>query len=134
MAVHPELVDKLVSFQNTILGIAAVDKEKNLDIDKGGDTSDEEMEDQQSTKASEVLVDPKAEKADDHDKINITSDQDSTKAPQVAVEHKAEDADTSVKVKITNIPLVSYSRKELKTPASETGSSKLMGIEAYVLI
>ncbi|KAI3455458.1 hypothetical protein Pfo_012121 [Paulownia fortunei] len=135
LAIHPGLVDKLVNFQNTILGIGASDKDKNLDSDTGGDTSDEEEEDQQSIKASKGFVELKAEKADSHVKVNIMRDQHSRKAPLVA-ELKAEDADTTVKVNITNIPLVSYRPKESKATASETSSSKLIesGIEKSIFI
>ncbi|KAK6125074.1 hypothetical protein DH2020_041190 [Rehmannia glutinosa] len=137
LAIHPGLVDKLVNFQNTILGIAASDKNKNVDSDAGGGTSDEEEEDQQSIKASKVLVELEADEDDSHVKVNIMSEQHSTKAPLVA-ELKAEDASTSTKVNLTDIPLVSYRRKEPKAPASETSSSKLKlkesGIDKSIFI
>ncbi|KAL7140151.1 hypothetical protein ABFS83_09G103000 [Erythranthe nasuta] len=118
LAVHPGLVDKLVDFQNTILGITAVDKEKNLDSDSSGETSDKEVKDQQS------------EKADARNKINTTSDQNSEKAPLVAVELKAEDSG------ITDLPLVSYSPKESKATVSEIISCKLKesGIDKSIFI
>ncbi|KAL7099948.1 hypothetical protein ACP275_09G118600 [Erythranthe tilingii] len=124
LAVHPGLLDKLVDFQNTILGITAVDKEKNPDSDSSGETSDKEVKDQQS------------EKADARNKINTTSDQNSEKAPLVAVELKAEDAGTSRKFYKTDIPLVRYSPKKSIATVSETISSKLkdLGIDKSIFI
>lgn len=132
LAIHPELVDKLVNFQNTILGITASDKDKNLDSDTSGDTSDEEVVDQHST-ASKVFVELKVEKTDADVKINVMSDLHSPETP-VVTEVKAEDADTHVKVNVTDIPLVSYRPKESKAPVLDTSSSKLIGTEIYVLI
>ncbi|GFP90430.1 activating signal cointegrator 1 complex subunit 1, partial [Phtheirospermum japonicum] len=86
LAIHPGLVDKLVNFQNKILEIAASDKDGNVECD-----TDEEEEDQKSTKASGVVVELKAEKDDAHVKVNITSGEHSTKAPLVT-ELKAKDA------------------------------------------
>ncbi|PIN13697.1 Transcription coactivator complex, P50 component (LigT RNA ligase/phosphodiesterase family) [Handroanthus impetiginosus] len=136
LAIHPGLVDKLVNFQNTILGIVASDEDKNLESDTDGDSSDEKEEDQHSNETSKVSVELKAEDADAHVKVNITSDQDSTEEPVVAVELKTEDAETPVKVNISNIPLVSYRPKESKASASETNSSKLLelGIEKSIFI
>ncbi|KAL0319276.1 UNVERIFIED_CONTAM: hypothetical protein Sangu_2083800 [Sesamum angustifolium] len=124
LAIHPGLVDKLVNFQNTILGMAASGKDKNLDSDTGGDTSDEAEDDQHSIEAPKVSIELKAEEAGAHVKVNIMSDQHPTDAPLVTVELKAEDADRPVKVNVTNIPLVSYRLKERRGPAEETSSSK----------
>ncbi|KAK4428121.1 hypothetical protein Salat_1581100 [Sesamum alatum] len=136
LAIHPGLVDKLVNFQNRILGMAASDKDKNLDSDSGGDTSDEGEDDQQSIEASKVSIELKAEEADAHVKVNIMSDQHPTDAPVVTVELKAEDADKPVKVNLTNIPLVSYRPKQSRGPAEETSSSKTKesGIERSIFI
>ncbi|KAL0415207.1 UNVERIFIED_CONTAM: protein JINGUBANG [Sesamum latifolium] len=135
LAIHPGLVEKLVIFQNTILGMAASDKDKNLDSDTGGDTSDDGEDDQHSIEASRVSIELKAEEADAHVKVNIMSDQQLTDAPRVTVELEAEDADRPVKVNLTNIPLVSYCPKESRGPAEETSSKKKeSGIERSIFI
>ncbi|KAL2493126.1 putative eukaryotic LigT [Abeliophyllum distichum] len=107
LAIHPGLVDKLVNFQNSILGIAELNQGEDLDPNSSGDTSDEEEKDKQSVKA-----------------------------PLVSVELKAEDADAHVKINITNIPLVHYPAKVSKSPALESKSSKLLdlGIEKSIFI
>lgn len=110
MAIHPGLVDKLVNFQNTILGISADDKYTNPDIDMGGDTSDER---ENHSTASKVSVEMKVEKVDADVEIKVNSNQHPTETPLVA-EVKAVDADTHVRVNVTNIPLVSYLPKEKK--------------------
>ncbi|KAG8379979.1 hypothetical protein BUALT_Bualt07G0145900 [Buddleja alternifolia] len=136
LAIHPGLVDKLVNFQNTILGIAALDKVENLDSDTGEDTADEEEENQHSAKASKVADELKAEKVDAHVEVHIASNQNSTEVPPVSIELKAECADTPVKANVTNIPLVSYRPKETKASASKSSSSKLieLGIEKSIFI
>ncbi|XP_022849273.1 uncharacterized protein LOC111371486 isoform X1 [Olea europaea var. sylvestris] len=107
LAIHPGLVDKLVNFQNSILGIVEPNQGEDLDPNSSGDASDEEDKDQQS------------------DKI-----------PLVSVALKAEDADAHVKINITNVPLVSYPAKVSKSPASDLKSSKLLdlGIEKSIFI
>ncbi|KAL3840873.1 hypothetical protein ACJIZ3_025464 [Penstemon smallii] len=129
LAIHPGLVEKLVNFQNTILGVAAPCKNENLDSATGGDTSEEEEKGRHSTKVS---VELKAEKSE----VNIMNDQHSTKVPLVAIELKTDDASTLGKVNTTSIPLVSYHPKESKSPHSETCSSKLieLGIERSIFI
>lgn len=127
LAIHPGLLEKLVNFQNTILGITSHDKDKNMDTDLGGDTLDKEEDGSQST-APNVYVELKMVKADaDADaEVHVNSNQNPTETPVVA-EVKAVGADTRVRVNITNIPLVSYSPKESKSPSSETSSSKMIG-------
>ncbi|KAL0354652.1 UNVERIFIED_CONTAM: hypothetical protein Sradi_3912100 [Sesamum radiatum] len=136
LAIHPGLVDKLVNFQNTILGMATSDKDKNLDSDTRGDTSDDGEDDQHSIEAPKVSIELKAEEADAHVKVNIMSAQQRTDAPLVTVELEAEDADRPVKVNLTNIPLVSYRPKESRVPAKEISSSKKKesGIERSIFI
>ncbi|KAH6832452.1 hypothetical protein C2S53_006907 [Perilla frutescens var. hirtella] len=129
LAIHPELVDKLVDFQNKILGIAADGKDKNLDNDTGEEISDEEEEEEENhSTASKVSVELKVEKADADVEINVNSDQRPTETPPVA-EFKAVDADRHVRVNITNIPLVSYARKEAKAPSLTD-----LGIEKSIFI
>ncbi|GER48329.1 activating signal cointegrator 1 complex subunit [Striga asiatica] len=158
LAIHPGLVNKLVEFQNTILGITASDKDEN-----DGGTADEA--EQQSSKDSKV-VESETEKVDAHVEVNITGDQHSAKAPLVA-EHKAEDATNSKVVeleaekvdahvqhsakaprvaelraehsskasiiaKIANIPLVSYRPKELNVAGSS--ESRDLGIDKSIFI
>lgn len=82
MAIHPELVDKLVNFQNSILGISDSGVDDNLDSNSNEENSESEGEDQ-----------------------NLE------KRPDVAVELKVEGDRQHVKVNLTNIPLVSYALK-----------------------
>ncbi|XP_015572863.1 uncharacterized protein LOC8273815 isoform X2 [Ricinus communis] len=86
LAIHPELVDKLFNFQNTILGEADASLVQTMESDSNEDTSDDENKDQQSSKENGV-----------------------------AVELKVED-DRHVKVDLTSIPLVSYAPKASKSP------------------
>ncbi|CAN4088955.1 unnamed protein product [Withania somnifera] len=106
LAIHPELVNKLINFQNSVLGITVVNKDENLECDSSGKTSDAEGEEK-----------------------NLSE-------PQVAVELKTEDSNDRVTVDITNIPLVSYSPKVSKTSTSELKASKLLdlGIEKSIFI
>ncbi|XP_018630031.1 uncharacterized protein [Nicotiana tomentosiformis] len=99
LAIHPELVKKLINFQNSILGITEVNQDENLECDSSGNTSDSEGEEQDLSK------------------------------PRVAVEVKTEDSNDHVKVDITNMPLVSYSPKVSKSSISESKASKLLGLE-----
>lgn len=107
LAIHPGLVDKLVNFQNSILGIVELNRGEDLDPNSSGDTSDEEDKDLQSDKT-----------------------------PLVSVDLKAEDTDAHVKINITNVPLVSYPAKVSKSPALDLKSSKLLdfGIEKSIFI
>ncbi|CAK9161513.1 unnamed protein product [Ilex paraguariensis] len=107
LAIHPELVDKLVNFQNSILGITDPNKDENLDSDSNRDTSDEEDKDLHFDKATHV-----------------------------AVELKAESSSERVKVDITNIPLVSYAPKASNSSASVSKTSVIseLGIEKSIFI
>lgn len=100
LAIYPGLLDKLVNFQETILGKTADDKEKNTD---NGNHST-------APKVSAEL------------EANKNNNQHPTETPLVA-EVKAVGADTHGRVNITNIPLVSYPVKESKA----TSSSKMIG-------
>ncbi|KAA8541770.1 hypothetical protein F0562_022922 [Nyssa sinensis] len=88
LAIHSELVDKLVNFQNCILGISYPNQDENLDSDSNAGTSEDEVKNQQIERA-----------------------------PDVAVKLKVEDDGEHVKVGITNIPLVSYPPKASKSSA-----------------
>lgn len=81
LAIHPELVDKLVMFQNSILGCGDPRIEENVDSDSNEDYTEKEDEDQKLDKG-----------------------------PSVAAKLKVDD-DKGVKVDRTNIPLVSYAPK-----------------------
>ncbi|XVF74549.1 hypothetical protein PTKIN_Ptkin13bG0118800 [Pterospermum kingtungense] len=89
LAIHPELVDKLVNFQNSILGISDACVEDNLEGNSDGDTSEDDTHDHQLGKGSAV-----------------------------AVELKVADDEKSVKVDTSVIPLVSYDPKEPKESKS----------------
>ncbi|XP_021801399.1 uncharacterized protein LOC110745583 isoform X3 [Prunus avium] len=56
LAIHPELVDKLVNFQNSILGISDSCVDEKLNSDSNEDTSENEGEDQKLEKGTDVAV------------------------------------------------------------------------------
>ncbi|KAK9281018.1 hypothetical protein L1049_003910 [Liquidambar formosana] len=68
LAIHPELVDKLVNFQNSILGNSDPNPDENLESDSNKDTSDDEDKDQQ--KGLDVAVEDNPERVK-VDKTNI---------------------------------------------------------------
>ncbi|PON46901.1 Activating signal cointegrator 1 complex subunit [Parasponia andersonii] len=88
LAIHPELVDKLVMFQNFILGSDPC-LEKNVDSDSN-------------------------EEYNEHEDV----DQKLDKGPDVAVELKVDRDKERVKVNITNIPVVSYAPKTTASKSS----------------
>ncbi|KAG8643408.1 hypothetical protein MANES_11G036600v8 [Manihot esculenta] len=85
LAIHPELVDKLVKFQNSILGTSDSFQDETVESDSNEDTSD-----------------------------NEDKDKDLRKGSDVAVALKVED-DNYVKVDLTSMPLVSYAPKASKS-------------------
>ena len=85
LAIHPELVEKLINFQNSILGSSESCLDEAEDSDTNEDNTDNEVE-----------------------------VQDTVKEPDVAVELKVDDKQEHVKVNI-NIPVVSYPPKASKT-------------------
>lgn len=95
LAIHPELVDKLVNFQNSILGISDACVDDNLEGNSDGDTSEDDAHDQQLGKGSAVAVELK-----------------------VAYDERSVKVDTSV------IPLVSYAPKKPKESKSSNLSGK----------
>lgn len=86
LAIHPELVDKLLSFQRSILGNGDGCLDENFDSDSNEDANDIEDEDRKLDKR-----------------------------PDVAVELKLDDDNERVKVNITKTPLVSYPAKASKS-------------------
>lgn len=98
LAIHPELVDKLVKFQNSILELSDVDQNEILNSGSDSVSSDEEH-----------------------------GVGDSGSSTEVNVKLKVEDEGKHVNVDITSIPLVSYSVKTSKASASEF-KNKLSGI------
>ncbi|KAH8514388.1 hypothetical protein H0E87_007280 [Populus deltoides] len=100
LGIYPELVDKLVDFQNSILGINYVSVDANVERDYNEDTADIK------NKGQELI------EGDDE-----------------AVELKAED-DNHVKVDLTSIPFVSYPPKPRRLPnASDFGIDKTIFIK-----
>jgi activating signal cointegrator complex subunit 1 len=89
LAIHPELVNKLLHFQNSILGNSDGCPDENWDSDSNEDTTDIEDGDRQLDKQ-----------------------------PDVAVELKVVDGNEHVKVNISKIPLVSYPPKASKSSLS----------------
>ncbi|KAL9323115.1 hypothetical protein ACSQ67_011168 [Phaseolus vulgaris] len=90
LAIHPELVDKLINFQHSILGNVSYK-------DESTDTDSNEEEGTADTKGVDQL---------------------SKENAGVAVELKVDDNSESVKVNLTDIPLVSYTPKASKFSAS----------------
>ncbi|KAL6972768.1 hypothetical protein U1Q18_026941, partial [Sarracenia purpurea var. burkii] len=108
LAIYPELVDKLLNFQKSVLGTNNANENENLDSDLNGDSSEDEDKDRELDGASDVTV-----------KLNIASDTE------------------RVKVDLTNIPRVSYPTRasrpsELK--ASEPSALSELGIEKSIFI
>ena len=64
MAVHPELVNKLLNFQNSILGNSDGCPDENWDSDSNEDTTD--IEDKQP----DVAVELKTDDDNEHVKVN----------------------------------------------------------------
>ncbi|XP_075666541.1 uncharacterized protein LOC142636271 isoform X6 [Castanea sativa] len=92
LAIHPELVNKLLNFQNSILGNSDGCPDENWDSDSNEDATDNEV---------------------GHRQLD--------KQPDVAVELKTDDDDNEhVKVNRSKIPLVNYAPKASKSsPLSE---------------
>lgn len=100
LAIYPELTDKLVNFQNSILGTNDVSADENLESDSIEDTLDIK------NKGQELI-----------------------KGRDVAVELKVED-EKHVKVDLTSIPFVSYPPKPPRLPnASDFGIDKSIFIK-----
>ncbi|PPE02085.1 hypothetical protein GOBAR_DD00899 [Gossypium barbadense] len=95
LAIHPELVAKLVNFQNSILGISDANAGENLEGNSDGDGYEGDAQDEQLDKGSAV-----------------------------AVERKVANDRESVKVDVRGIPLVSYAPKEPKDSKSSSLSGK----------
>ncbi|KAK8519734.1 hypothetical protein V6N13_104854 [Hibiscus sabdariffa] len=89
LAIHPELVEKLVNFQNSILGINDTCVGENQEGNSDRDASESDAQDEQLGKESAVAVE-----------LKVANDRE------------------SVKVDISGIPLVSYAPKELKESKS----------------
>lgn len=72
MGIYPELVDKLVDFQNSILGINYVSVDANVESDYNEDTSDIKNKGQELIEGDDEAVELKAED-DNHVKVDLTS-------------------------------------------------------------
>ncbi|XP_038717598.1 uncharacterized protein LOC120010806 isoform X2 [Tripterygium wilfordii] len=107
LAIHPELVDKLLSFQNIVLGNSNDCLDGNHDTDSDEVTSDNENEGQQLDKR-----------------------------PDVAVELKVQSDHEHVKVDLTSIPFVSYLPKASKSSVTGriTGKPTDLGIDKSIFI
>ncbi|CAL8132020.1 unnamed protein product [Prunus armeniaca] len=101
LAIHPELVDKLVNFQNSILGISDSCVDEKMNSDSNEDTSENEGEDQNLEKGTDVAVE-----------LNVEGDSE------------------QVNVNLTHIPLVSYAPKTSKASTlSDLGIEKSIFIK-----
>lgn len=103
LAIHPELVDKLNNFQNSILGVGDSSLNEGVGSDSNSATSENEDKSQQTEKVAKVAVDLKIEDNKEH-----------------------------VEVDITDIPLVSYPPKSKASKSSKSSkSSNLSGMWIY---
>ncbi|KAK2971158.1 hypothetical protein RJ640_008582 [Escallonia rubra] len=107
LAIHPELVNKLVNFQNSILGINDDSQDQNLNSDSDRDTSDNEDGDVQLERATRFAV-----------KLNV------------------EEHSERVKVDIIDVPIVSYPPKASDSSTLEPKNSTVadLGIEKSIFI
>ncbi|KAK1375998.1 Eukaryotic LigT [Heracleum sosnowskyi] len=71
LAIHPQLVEKLFNFQNSILGISNKNEATCLDDDKNEDTTGEESREIQLDSAPVVAVDLNAEKSKRNPNVGI---------------------------------------------------------------
>ncbi|KAJ4959602.1 hypothetical protein NE237_026713 [Protea cynaroides] len=102
LAIHPALVDKLINFQNSVLGNCSMKQDENLKRDSNGDTSEDGD--------------------DKDDRLDAGCD--------VAVNLKVQDVSEHVKVEINKIPLVSYPPKASKSSTlTDSGIDKSIFIK-----
>ncbi|CAN1836720.1 Activating signal cointegrator 1 complex subunit 1 [Linum perenne] len=95
LAIHPELVDKLVSFQNSVLGNDDRFLNENSENGSGEDSSDDGVKDREMNKRLDVTVGLKVEEGN------------------------------HVRVDLTNIPLVSYGPKASTSGSSSGRVSRI---------
>ncbi|CAN1286098.1 Activating signal cointegrator 1 complex subunit 1 [Linum perenne] len=95
LAIHPELVDKLVSFQNSVLGNDDRFLNENSENGSGEDSSDDGVKDREMNKRLDVTVGLKIEEGN------------------------------HVRVDLTNIPLVSYGPKASTSGSSSGRVSRI---------
>ncbi|KAI3737646.1 hypothetical protein L2E82_27655 [Cichorium intybus] len=85
LAIHPQLVDKLVNFQNSILGL----HDEVLDSSSNKDSTDEENGDQKLNEATQVAVTRKGQEDSGNVKVDLT------KIPLVSYPPKSSATSTS---------------------------------------
>lgn len=155
LAVHPELVDKLVNFQNSILGASEVDQ-SFPDSGSESDASDVGNDVQHSDQAAKVAVELEAatevamesEAANEVEVKSETSTEVAVKSEaateaavrsegttettlkskagkEVAVKSEEKASDKQFSIGGTSIPLVSYAPKNFKASATELKTSKI---------
>ncbi|KAA3455568.1 Ascc1 [Gossypium australe] len=95
LAIHPELVSKLVGFQNSILGSSDACIDENPDGNSDGDNSEDSAQEQQLGKESDISVE-----------LEVAEDEE------------------SVKVDVSVRPLDSNAPKETEEPKSSNKSGK----------
>lgn len=72
LAIHPDLVDKLLNFQKSILGSSNANENENLGSDSNGDTSEDEEKGQELVGGSEVAVKLNVENNSELVKVDLT--------------------------------------------------------------
>lgn len=70
LAIHPELVNKLLNFQNSILGNSDGCPDENWDSDSNEDATDNEVGHRQLDKQPDVAVELKTDDDNEHVKVN----------------------------------------------------------------
>ncbi|TYI09838.1 hypothetical protein ES332_A09G098900v1 [Gossypium tomentosum] len=103
LAIHPELVSKLVGFQNSILGSSDACIDENPDGNSDGDNSEDSAQEQQLGKESDI-----------------------------SVELEVVDDEGSVKVDVSVRPLDSNAPKENEEPKSSNKSDLKIGKSVFI--
>ncbi|KAI5311265.1 hypothetical protein L3X38_000312, partial [Prunus dulcis] len=99
LAMHPELVDKLVNFYNSILGISYSCVDEKMNSESNEDTSENEEEDQKLEKGTDVAAE-----------LNVEGDSE------------------QVEVNLTHIPLLSYAPTTSKASTLSASNSLNFGV------
>ncbi|WOG89318.1 hypothetical protein DCAR_0208556 [Daucus carota subsp. sativus] len=130
LAIHPQLVEKLFHFQNSILGISSKNEVTCLDDDNNQDTSDEESREIPSDRAHVVAVNLKAEEGNKNPKAGPPRASKSSKLDEKTTALSALGIDKSIFIKpktfhLTVLMLKLYN-KDLVDVAANSLSSKIM--------
>ncbi|XP_017236364.1 uncharacterized protein LOC108209778 [Daucus carota subsp. sativus] len=133
LAIHPQLVEKLFHFQNSILGISSKNEVTCLDDDNNQDTSDEESREIPSDRAHVVAVNLKAEEGNKNPKAGPPRASKSSKLDEKTTALSALGIDKSIFIKpktfhLTVLMLKLYNKDLVDVAANvlQSLSSKIM--------